>query len=200
MTQNLILGSSSKYRKKLLSRLGLTFTTLSPNIDESRLENEQPKQYVERITKTKAYALKETVGDNCVLITSDQCATFNGNIIGKPYTAENAIAQLKRFSGHTVDFLTGLYVYNTQNNIDRYSLSKYSVTFRSLSEEEITHYVAIESPLDCAGSFKCEALGPALFERMEGSDPTALEGLPLIETCKSLRIVGIDPLKLTANM
>lgn len=194
MTQKLILGSSSKYRQNLLNRLGLTFTTLSPNIDESRLENEAPEQYIERITKAKALALKNTLDNNCILITSDQCATFNGDIIGKPHTRDNAIKQLKRFSGQKIEFLTGLYVVNTLNQLDRYSLSTYSVTFRELTEREIQRYIEIDSPLDCAGSFKCESLGVSLFKQMEGYDPTSLEGLPLIETCNSLRAVGLNPL------
>lgn len=194
MIQKLILGSSSKYRQNLLNRLGLTFTTLSPNIDESQLENETPAQYIERITKAKALALKNALDHNSILITSDQCATHNGEIIGKPHTRENAIEQLKRFSGQKVEFLTGLYVVNNHNQLNRYHLSTYTVTFRDLTALEIQRYIDIDTPFDCAGSFKCESLGVALFERMEGVDPTSLEGLPLIETCNSLRAVGLNPL------
>ncbi|MCO4785766.1 MAG: septum formation protein Maf [Marinomonas atlantica] len=194
MTQKLILGSSSKYRQNLLNRLGLAFTTLTPNIDESRLDNEAPEQYIERITKAKALALYSTLDNNSILITSDQCATYNGSIIGKPHTRNNAIEQLRRFSGQKVEFLTGLYVVNTFNQLNRYSISTYSVIFRNLTEHEIQNYIDIDSPLDCAGSFKCESLGVALFEQMEGCDPSSLEGLPLIETCNSLRAVGLNPL------
>ena len=194
MTQKLILGSSSKYRQQLLKRLGIPFTTLSPDIDESRLTAELPEQYIERVTKAKANALLAQLSNDCILITSDQCATFEDDIIGKPHTSENAIAQLKRFSGQTVNFLTGLYLYNSRTQQNRYTLSEYKVTFRNLTDYEIERYVAIEAPLDCAGSFKCEGLGVALFAKMEGSDPTSLEGLPLIETCESLRLVGLDPL------
>lgn len=194
MTQKLILGSSSKYRQNLLKRLGLPFTTLSPDIDESQMDAELAEQYIERITKAKAQALLAQLNEDCFLITSDQCATFAGDIIGKPHTPENAIAQLKRFSGQTVSFLTGLYIHSTSSQQSRYTLSTYKVTFRELTEHEIERYVAIEAPLDCAGSFKCEGLGIALFAEMEGNDPTSLEGLPLIETCQSLRQLGLDPL------
>lgn len=194
MMQKLILGSSSIYRQNLLKRLGIPFSTLSPDIDESRLDGEQAESYIERVTKAKAAALAAQLEDGCILITSDQCATFAGDIIGKPHTPEKAIAQLKRFSGHTVNFLTGLYVYNCNTQQSRYILSQYKVTFRNLTEREIERYVAIEAPLDCAGSFKCEGLGVALFAKMEGNDPTSLEGLPLIETCESLRKLGLDPL------
>lgn len=194
MTQKLILGSSSKYRQNLLKRLGIPFSTLSPDIDESRLDTELAQQYIERITKAKANALFAQLDSNCILITSDQCAVFDGDIIGKPHTPEKAITQLQRFSGHSVSFLTGLYVYNSNTQQSRYSLSEYRVTFRELSHHEITRYIEVEAPLDCAGSFKCEGLGVALFSKMEGNDPTSLEGLPLIETCQSLRQLGLDPL------
>ncbi|SBS31800.1 Maf-like protein YceF [Marinomonas aquimarina] len=194
MMQKLILGSSSIYRQNLLKRLGIPFSTLSPDIDESRLDGEHAESYIERITKAKAAALVTQLEDDCILITSDQCATFAEDIIGKPHSADKAIAQLKRFSGQTVTFLTGLYLLNTRTQQERYILSRYKVTFRELSDAEIQRYVAIEAPLDCAGSFKCEGLGVALFAKMEGNDPTSLEGLPLIETSKSLRQLGLDPL------
>lgn len=194
MTQKLILGSSSKYRQSLLKRLQIPFTTLSPDINESQLTGETPENYIERITKAKAEALKSQLDDNSILITSDQCATFDGAIIGKPLTKEKAIKQLQSFSGKTVTFLTGLYTYSSLSQQSRYILSEFKVSFRELSTCEIERYIDLESPLDCAGSFKCEGLGVALFEKMEGEDPTSLVGLPLIETCKSLRQLGMNPL------
>ncbi|MBJ7549431.1 Maf family protein [Marinomonas ostreistagni] len=194
MTQKLILGSSSKYRQSLLKRLQIPFTTLTPDIDESQFPNETPRSYIERITKAKAHALTSQLDDTSILITSDQCATFNGTIIGKPHTKEKACEQLLNFSGKTVTFLTGLYTYSTHSHQSRYILSEFKVTFRELSACEIERYIDLESPLDCAGSFKCEGLGVTLFEKMEGEDPTSLVGLPLIETCKSLRQLGMNPL------
>lgn len=195
MSKKLILGSSSPYRKKLLKRLGLPFSTMSPDIDESTLTNETPEAYIERISQAKAQAIYSQLNEeSAIIITSDQCATFAGDIIGKPVTAEKAMAQLSRFSGHAVHFLTGLYLFDTATGQEIYSLSEYTVVFRQLTQDEIESYVAIESPLDCAGSFKCEQLGVALFERMEGDDPTALEGLPLIATCKALTQLGLNPL------
>lgn len=194
MTQKLILGSSSKYRQSLLKRLQIPFTTLSPDIDENQLPDETPENYIERITKAKAEALKSKLDDNSILITSDQCATFDGIIIGKPLTKQKACEQLQSFSGKTVTFLTGLFTYSSLSLQSRYTLSEFKVSFRELSTCEIERYIDLESPLDCAGSFKCEGLGVALFEKMEGEDPTSLVGLPLIETCKSLRQLGMNPL------
>lgn len=191
---DLILGSSSKYRAKLLSRLQIPFKTATPDIDESTVEGEKPEHYIERITKAKADALLKQGFKNAILLTSDQCAVFNDQIIGKPHTANNAIKQLKLFSGKEVLFLTGLFAINTKTKAQRYVLSKFSVQFRQLSRHEIEKYIAIEQPLDCAGSFKCEGLGISLFQAMYGNDPTSLEGLPLIETCQSLRDLGLDPL------
>lgn len=196
MTYTLVLGSSSQYRKKLLERLRLPFTTAAPEVDESRVGDESPEEYVERISKAKARALITDLDDNTLVITSDQCATFKDEIIGKPHTVERAAEQLLHFSGQTVRFLTGLYVFNTATLEDYYALSEFSVTFRDLTLEEVTRYIEIEQPLDCAGSFKCEQLGVALFDKMEGEDPTSLEGLPLIETCKALKSLGMDPLNI----
>ncbi|MBM6549997.1 Maf family protein [Marinomonas ostreistagni] len=194
MTYQLVLGSSSKYRKKLLERLRLPFTCLSPEVDESRVGDETPEAYVERISKAKARAIIKDVDDQTIVITSDQCATFKDEIIGKPHTVERAAEQLLHFSGQSVRFLTGLYVFNTATLEDYYALAEYTVTFRDLTLEDVMRYVEAEQPLDCAGSFKCEQLGVALFEKMAGDDPTSLEGLPLIETCKALRVLGLDPL------
>lgn len=194
MTLKLVLGSSSKYRHALLERLQHPFTTSAPEVDESRVGDETPEAYVERISKAKARAVMKDTDDESIIITSDQCATFKDDIIGKPHSVERAAEQLLHFSGHTVRFLTGVYLFNTQTQEDYYALSEFNVTFRDLTLNEVQRYIELDQPLDCAGSFKCEQLGVTLFERMEGDDPTSLEGLPLIETCRGLRQLGFDPL------
>jgi MAF protein len=199
MQTKLILGSSSPYRKALLERLNLTFECHSPNIDESPLEQESASDLVERLTIAKAFAvgnerLQNNDTQNAIIIASDQVAVLDNQILGKPITEENAIRQLTRFSGRKVSFLTGLCVFNQQDNTYKYILNKYHVYFRHLEHDEIQRYITIEQPLDCAGSFKCEGLGVCLFEKMEGDDPNSLIGLPLISLCKLLKDQGINPI------
>lgn len=196
MQKRLILGSSSPYRKALLQRLNLDFECISPNIDETALSNETPLAMVKRLAILKAQAITEQIitSNDTVIITSDQVACLNGQILGKPLTQENAIAQLTLFSGKKVDFITSLNLLNNNNGHTRLTTSRYSVYFRELTQTEIKGYIEIEQPLDCAGSFKCEGLGVALFDKMEGNDPNSLIGLPLIDLCKSLREFGINPL------
>jgi MAF protein len=194
--KRLILGSSSPYRKALLQRLNLDFECISPNIDETALSNETPLAMVKRLAILKAQAITEQIitSNDTVIITSDQVACLDGQILGKPLTQENAIAQLTLFSGKKVDFITSLNLLNNNNGHTRLTTSRYSVYFRELTQTEIKGYIEIEQPLDCAGSFKCEGLGVALFDKMEGNDPNSLIGLPLIDLCKSLREFGINPL------
>ncbi|BFM48152.1 Maf family protein [Marinomonas sp. THO17] len=206
MQQKLILGSSSPYRKALLQRLNLSFECVSPNIDEQPLIHESPEALVKRLTISKAQAVAEQI-DKCppsttssIIIASDQVAVLHKDILGKPHTHTKAIAQLTRFSGEKVSFLTGLCVFNTATQKYDYSLVPYHVHFRQLSEQEIVNYVSLEQPLDCAGSFKCEGLGVTLFEKMAGDDPTALIGLPLIELCRLLRKQGINPLEMNDKL
>lgn len=195
MQKRLILGSSSVYRKSLLARLNLPFDCLSPNIDESAHENEDPIALIERLARLKAEAIVEQIAPSqAIIISSDQVACLNGKVLGKPHTVENAIKQLSLFSGQKVDFYTSLYVLDSKDKKARLSSHSYSVYFRELSQAEIAGYIEIEQPLDCAGSFKCEGLGVALFEKMEGDDPNALIGLPLIKLCESLRAFDINPL------
>ncbi|RBO82788.1 Maf family protein [Marinomonas aquiplantarum] len=205
MQKNIILGSSSPYRKALLERLQLTFECLSPDINEEAHPAETPQQLVARLSIEKAEAVakqlkeqKTSADEVCdIIITSDQVAVLDGVILGKPHTHQKAIQQLTKFSGRKVSFLTGLCVYNSITNNYEYSLSQYDVHFRSLSDTEIKHYIEIEQPLDCAGSFKCEGLGVTLFEKMAGNDPNSLIGLPLIELCRLLRNQGINPLEMS---
>jgi len=198
MQKKLILGSSSPYRKELLKRLKIPFECQSPNIDETPLPKESPQDLVKRLTITKANAVhaerQQCNQADGIIITSDQVAVLGDDILGKPNTEDNAIRQLSRFSGQKVSFLTGLCTFNQENQIHQYSLSSYHVYFRHLTQKEILNYIAIEQPLDCAGSFKCEGVGVCLFEKMEGEDPNSLIGLPLISLCKQLKSLGINPI------
>lgn len=185
----LILASSSRYRADLLTRLGIDFECRAPDVDESPLPGEAPADLVRRLAHLKAAA----VAANCragLVIGSDQVAVSGGRILGKPGTAESACAQLALLSGRAVSFLTGLCLLDAVSGAHQLAVVPTTVHFRTLQRAEIENYVAREQPLDCAGSFKSEGLGIALFERIDGDDPTALIGLPLIELCGMLRRAG----------
>ena len=198
MQKKLILGSSSPYRKELLSRLNLPFECHSPSIDETPFDGESPETLVKRLTIEKAFAVdqdrKESTQSHALIISSDQVAVLDKQILGKPHTHSNAVKQLSSFSGKKVSFLTGLCLLNQEDQSYQYVLNEYHVYFRALTQQEIDNYVQIEQPLNCAGSFKCEGLGVSLFERMEGDDPNSLIGLPLISLCLLLREQGINPI------
>ena len=181
----LILASTSPFRKAILDKLGLNFDTASPETDETALEHESPQQLVERlsIAKAKAVADKHT---NALVIGSDQVSVINGKIIGKPHTHENAIKQLQNASGKTVTFYTGLCLYNSDTKKYQSEVVPFDVVFRELSEQQIENYLQKEKPYNCAGSFKSEALGIVLFEKLIGEDPNTLIGLPLIRLVKML--------------
>ncbi|MCX2981382.1 septum formation protein Maf [Halieaceae bacterium IMCC14734] len=190
--ETLILASGSRYRKHLLQRLQIPFSVLPPDIDESPLSGEPAIALAERLAATKA----EIIGRDhpgSVVIGSDQVALLDEALLGKPGTVANAEAQLALCSGRVVEFFTAVCVYwdgaMQQTNVP------YQVEFRELTSAEIKRYVELEQPLDCAGSFKCEGLGSTLFRRLNGEDPTALEGLPLIALSSMLRHWGIDPLQ-----
>lgn len=182
----LILGSSSPFRKQLLEQLQLTFDTASPNIDETPLVNESIEDMVLRLSIEKAREVAKT-NPNSLIIGSDQSAILAGKILHKPGTHEVATQQLKNASGQTIVFQTGLCLYNSKTNQHQATLVPYTVTFRQLSDEDIEAYLKAEEPYNCAGSFKSEGLGIALFEKMEGNDPSALIGLPLIELTNMLK-------------
>ncbi len=190
----LILGSSSPFRKELLGRLGIYFTTESPEIDESGQINETADQLVKRLSLEKATAIAER-HENALIIGSDQVAVIDGEILGKPGTVEKAHDQLKMASGRHVTFLTGLCLFNSKTAHSQVDLVPYSVYFRNLTTEQIRAYVEKEQPLNCAGSFKSEGLGVALFQKMEGEDPTALIGLPLIRLVSMLKEEGVEILR-----
>ncbi len=187
----LILASTSPYRRELLGRLGLAFTTARPEIDETPLPGESPRILAVRLARAKAEAVlsrAETPAD-AWSIGSDQVAELDGRPLGKPGTARNAIAQLASMSGRSVRFFTALCLAGSAGRRFE-TLDITTVRFRVLAEDEIARYVSKEQPLDCAGSFKSEGLGIALFESIENSDPTALIGLPMISTARLLREAG----------
>lgn len=188
----LILASSSKYRQVLLSRLGVSFECISPELDESPYENELPTQLVKRLSIDKANRVALIHPEKFVL-GSDQIAVFDQKIIGKPGNFDEAFKQLSAFSGHSIQFLTGVALVNRIEKICSFEYSEVTVKFRHLSEQQICQYLDIDQPYDCAGSFKIEKLGISLFESVTSDDPTSLEGLPLIKVCSLLRSVGLLP-------
>ena len=182
----IILASSSPYRQQLLQRLQLPFNAVAPAIDESAAANESPEQLVLRLACSKAKALAHLYPAH-LIIGSDQVSVRDNLILGKPHTHAAATAQLQAASGKTIDFYTGLAVFNSQSQQLLSQSVRFSVTFRNLTDAEIERYLLLEQPYDCAGSFKAEGLGISLFERMHGDDPSALIGLPLIQLCDFLR-------------
>ncbi len=180
----LILASTSPYRKALLQRLHLPFIQVAPDFAEQTVAADSIEALVEHNTVGKAQSVLEQYPDASV-IASDQIALFEGEAVGKPGTARHAMAQLARFSGRAVDFLTGIAFCSACGQ--HFDIVTTRVHFRQLSEQEIADYVRIEQPLDCAGSFKSESLGIALFSRIESNDPTALIGLPLIRLSEWLK-------------
>ena len=192
MTQKtLVLGSTSPFRKELLKRFNLDFSIDSPNIDETPLENETAEAYVKRLSLEKAQAVAQK-HPNALIIASDQCSVLKGKIQGKPKNHENAVTQLTESSGQRVSFFTGLCVYDTTDNSYQLDLIPFHVDFRILSGNEIQSYLIAEQPYFCAGSFKSEGLGITLFKRLQGDDPTALIGLPLIRLSEMLRNKGVS--------
>lgn len=189
----IVLASSSKYRRELLSRILNEFEHAAPNIDETPISGESPEDCAARLAKLKAYALANQFPEHWI-IGSDQLASLDGLILGKPVTQERAIEQLSLCSGRRVSFLTSLALFNSQTGETREHLEEVIVTFRELTEAEIVAYIEREQPLDCAGSFKCEGLGITLFESIESQDPNTLVGLPLIGLNHLLLKAGINPL------
>ena len=189
----LILASTSRYRRELLSRLKLHFDVVSPDVDETPLAGEEPAALAQRLALAKARAVSATHRD-AVVIGSDQVADLDGRPIGKPGTHARAVAQLRSMSGRSVVFQTAVAVVCSATGFAESTLAPVRVTFRELSNPEIERYLRAEQPYDCAGSAKSETLGIALLASIESDDPTALVGLPLIRTCALLRRAGIDPL------
>ncbi|MGI5309682.1 Maf family protein [Rheinheimera sp. WS51] len=192
-TAKLWLASSSEYRKAILSKLTKNFNSQAPNVDETVHPHELASTLVSRLALAKAQAVASSLTEGLV-IGSDQVALFQGAIIGKPHSFDKAIAQLRRFSGHKVQFLTGLAVVNAADNSIQQHIDYFDVWFRSLTDVEIVRYVEKEQPLDCAGSFKVEGLGISLFEKLIGDDPNSLVGLPLLKLNHMLINAGYNVL------
>jgi len=189
--QQLILGSSSPFRKELLAKLCLEFITSSPDINETRLENEQPHALVQRLAEQKAIKIAQSYPD-ALIIGSDQVAVLNDQVLGKPGNYDNAMKQLMAASGNKVEFLTGLALFNSKSGHMQSLVEPFKVSFKTLSESQIDFYLQQEQPYQCAGSFKSEGFGISLFSKLEGNDPNSLIGLPLIRLIRLLEIEGID--------
>lgn len=187
----LVLGSTSPFRKALLEKLHIDFECDSPDIDETPLKNEPVEKMVVRLAIAKAQAISSRHPD-ALIIGSDQSAVLNGEKLSKPGNYENAFKQLARASGQKITFQTGLCLLNTSSGNIQSSCIPYTVVFKELTPKMIESYLHKEEPYNCAGSFKSEALGIALFERFEGSDPNSLIGLPLIELVNFLGNEGFS--------
>ena len=189
--RSLILGSTSTYRRKLLSRLHIPFKVATPDVDETPLPGEAPSVLAERLALAKAHAVAAKF-PNAVVIGSDQVADLNGQSLGKPGTHDKAVAQLRLMRGQTVVFQTAVAVVCLATGFEQRSLAAVKVKFRDLTDYEIENYLQLEKPYDCAGSAKSEGLGIALLDAIDSDDPTALIGLPLIRTCQMIRAAGIE--------
>ena len=185
-----VLASSSPYRRELLDRLGLDYSTVSPDIGESALPGDTPAALVERLAEQKARAVGATHPG--LIIGSDKVATIDNDILGKPGNHDSAIAQLTRLSGRQVTFQTGLCLLDTTHHELQVDVVPFTVQFRTLDSGQIERYLRAEQPYNCAGSFKSEGLGITLFEKMSGDDPTALVGLPLIRLTEMLGTAGVE--------
>ena len=186
----LILGSTSRYRRELLTRLRVPFEVEAPHVDETPRPGEHPEVLARRLALAKARAVAARHPE-AVVIGSDQVADLNGEPLGKPGTHERAVEQLRRMRGHTVVFQTALSVVCQASGFEMSDLAAVHVRFRALSDAEIETYLHLEEPYDCAGSAKSEGLGIALLESIDNDDPTALVGLPLIRTARMLRAAGL---------
>jgi len=195
--RTLVLGSSSPFRRAILDKLHLDYQVAKPDIDETPLADEAPQTLVARLAEQKARAVAKQNPDfaDAIIIGSDQVAVCDGDILGKPHSTAKAVAQLQRFVGKTVVFLTGLCVYDARTDKADVICVPFSVKFRNdLTTAELQQYVELEQPLNCAGSFKSEGLGISLFDSLIGDDPNTLIGLPCIELLRMLRKHQINPL------
>ena len=189
-SRQLILGSTSAYRRELLARLHIPFEVAAPDVDETPLPGEAPNEMAKRLSLAKARAVAVRF-PQAVVIGSDQVADLNGLSLGKPGTHDKAVAQLRHMRGQTVVFQTAVAVVCLETGFEQRSLAAVRVKFRDLTNDEIENYLQIEKPYDCAGSAKSEGLGIALLDAIDSDDPTALIGLPLIRTCQMLRAAGV---------
>jgi septum formation protein len=180
MKQTLILASSSSYRRELLQKLQISFSCVSPKLDESALPDEKPHQTALRLSQEKAKKVALEY-PHALIIGCDQVATLEGVILGKPLNHKNATNQLQAMRGKEVTFYSAICLYNAETNTMQSEVVPYLVKFRNLTDQEIENYLTKDQPYQCAGSAKSEGLGIALIERMIGEDPNALVGLPLIK-------------------
>lgn len=191
--KKLVLASTSPYRRELLERLGIPFEAAAPRFHERIDQSVKPAELVQSLALGKALSLENDFPE-AVIIGSDQVFVASGEIVGKPETAERAFEQLRSMSGSSHTFYTGLALADTVNGENLTACIPFTVTLRALADDEIRNYIRRENPINCAGSFMIEGLGIALMERLEGTDFTALIGLPLIQLVSMLRSVGINPL------
>jgi len=191
MKQTLILASSSEYRRELLQKLQVPFSSISPRVDETPLVNERPYETALRLAQDKAKKIGSEY-PHALVIGCDQVATLDGEQFGKPLNHNNATKQLQLMRGREVTFHSALCLYNAATGNMQTVVVPYLVRFRQLSDEQIENYLIKEQPYHCAGSAKSEGLGIALIERMIGDDPNALIGLPLIKLITMLKNEGVN--------
>ena len=189
----IVLASTSPFRRQLLARLEIPFEVADPKADESRLPGEPPEKTALRLSELKARAVAADFPDS-LIIGSDQVAFLDGEIFGKPGTHENAVRQLRKMRGRTVNFFTGLCLLNSRSGRAHVRGIPTLVTFRNLTDQQIENYLLKEKPYNCAGSAKSEGLGIAVISAMNGDDPTALVGLPLIALCDLFESEGFNVL------
>jgi septum formation protein len=187
----LILASSSIYRRELLTHLQIAFSCISPEVDETPFTNEQPEETALRLAQAKARKVALT-NPKALIIGCDQVATLDGIQLGKPLNHDNATKQLRMMRGREVTFHSALCLYNAATQSMQAEVVPYVVQFRNLSDAQIESYLLKEQPYHCAGSAKSEGLGIAIIERMVGEDPNALIGLPLIKLVSMLQNEGVN--------
>jgi len=193
LKKKLVLGSTSPYRKSILEKLNIPFHCAKPDVDETSLDNESSIALVERLAIEKAKAVSH-IHPDALIIGSDQVALCDGEVLGKPHNFENGVMQLRKFSGKTVIFHTGLCVYDSKSKKILSLVEPFKVHFNVLTPQDIENYLHAEKPYNCAGSFKSEGLGICLFKKLEGDDPNTLIGLPLIRLIALLKEHGLDVL------
>lgn len=187
----LILGSTSRYRRELVERLNLPFTTAAPDVDETPTPSEAPGDLALRLALAKAHAVAALHPD-AIVIGSDQVSDLNGQPMGKPLVHERAVQQLRSMRGQTVMFHTAVAVVCKATGFEQSDIAVIKTVFRDLTDDEIERYLRAEQPYDCAGSAKSEGLGISLLDAIHSDDPTALIGLPMIRTCRMVRAAGIQ--------
>lgn len=185
--RRLILASTSPYRRALLERLNLPFECVAPGVDESDFEAVSPRDLALNLANAKARAVAAN-HPQAVVIGGDQVVAFDGEILGKPGSPEAAMAQIRRLAGHVHELVTAIAIVVPDGSWTHIDVTRLSM--RALDEDEIRRYIAHDRPWDCAGSYKIESLGVALFDAVEGVDPTAIVGMPLMALARGLRRFG----------